>query len=123
MGDVIAKLVLLLIAEHRKRRNRGYELVVAKCLKPRRCVEVGAERKRQRQPKTRISMLGMMERAGFQSERAQPGRAEFILLVDQKAEVIRPSRCARRGQRCLLNQVIPGVIHMQRTSKKPLRFG
>src|SRR5258708_9952881 len=90
--NVIAKLILLLIAGNWKCRNRRGELIVAKRLKPRGGQEISGKGKIESFPDRRIAHLRMMKAAGLQRKYAQSRRRILKLLAQQHAVIIRIRR-------------------------------
>ena len=86
--NVIAKLVFLLVAVHWKRGDRSHKLVIAKSLKPRGGVKVGAEGECQGKTQMRVAYLHVMEIAGLQGKAPDPGRRELQLVVQQHAGIV-----------------------------------
>src|SRR5580704_5312492 len=99
MRDVVTHLVLLLVAEHRKIRNAGYELVVAISFKTGDDTRSCGERKRKRKAKIRIARLRQMEPAELQDERSNPLRRKCELLADHRIEIVVVRSYTGRRQR------------------------
>src|SRR5208283_315422 len=70
--QVVAELVLLLIAQVGEKRNRSSELVLAKSFETGDGQGRGTERKRQREAQLRVSSLGEMQQAGVENQIAKP---------------------------------------------------
>src|SRR5215831_15372901 len=63
----------------------------------------------------------MVENRSLYQAIANPVRVERVLMVQQNAEVIGTSERASRGQRRLLNEVVPCVVAVKGPSQEPLR--
>ena len=99
---VVAELILLLIAQRWKQRDRSGELVVAVRLEARDRQRRGTERKREREAERGIARLRQMQQAGVEDERSQPGRAELVSVADDAIPVVVVRGQSGRGQRGLL---------------------
>ena len=75
--NVVAELVFLLVALNGERGNGGGKLIVAEGLKAGSREEAHGEGKIQRLANLGVAQFGVMESAGFQSERAEPRRREL----------------------------------------------
>src|ERR1700758_239501 len=118
--NVVAKLVLLLVALNGKGGDGGSKLIVAKGLEAGSCEEAHSEREIEHLPNLRIGHLGVVEGGGFQCWGGEAGRRKLHLVVHQNVVVIRGCRRAGRLQRPLLKQIIPRVVAVERATHKPL---
>jgi hypothetical protein len=81
VAQVVAQLVLLLIAQVGKKSDGSGELVVAESF------EAGDGQRRQlkgnceRETEIRVTRLGEVQQAGAEDEIAEPGRTESIVLL------------------------------------------
>src|SRR5260370_6241281 len=81
--NVVAKLILLLIARNWKCRNRRRELIVAKRLKPRGGQEISGKGKIESLANRGISDLGVMKAPSLQRQHAQSRRLLQKFLAPQ----------------------------------------
>src|ERR1035441_5780479 len=84
-AEVVAHLVLVLIAQVRKKSDRSGKLVVAKGFEAGNGQGSRAEWKRQRKTKIRIARLGEVQQAGIENQSAEPGRTESVSIADRKS--------------------------------------
>src|SRR5690242_1624267 len=96
VAQVIAELVLILIARYRKRCDGGNKLVVAKRLKSGDGAVSRAEGESQRETKLLVARLRVLQRAGPKGEGTQPGRTEHVLLIQGNVQIIGVRACPRR---------------------------
>src|ERR1700757_2211138 len=72
MAHVIAKLIFLLVAQRRKERDRGGELIIAIGLEARHRQRRRTERKGERETKRGVSCLRQMQQTGVEYKGPQP---------------------------------------------------
>src|SRR5215831_5970588 len=110
MTQIVAELILLLIAQHRKCRDGRGKLIVPEGLESRNRLEGRAEGKRQGKSQLLVPRCGVMQGAGSEGKRTQPIRAERELVPHHQVQKVRSCSRTRRGQRCLLYQVVIGGV-------------
>ena len=86
--NVVAQLILLLVAQHRKRGNRRDEQVVSVSLVAGN--RAGCDRKRKRigESQLLIARLRQVQAAGIEHQRTKPLRRKIELLPQHQAEII-----------------------------------
>ncbi len=72
VSNVVAELVFLLVAQNWERGDGGDELIVTESFEAGNGAVGGAEGKGERVAQIAVARLGVMQRAGFEYERAQP---------------------------------------------------
>ena len=107
MAQVVAHLILVLIAQVGKERDGSGKLVVAERLKSRDGEGGHAKRKLQRETQIRVARLGKMQQTRAENEIPQPRRTERVCIADHGVPVVVVRGQAGGGQRCLLHQ---GVV-------------
>src|SRR6516225_5347230 len=86
---VVSELVFFLVAQYGEGGDGRYKLVVAESLEAGSGQGCGAEGKSQGETQVGIARLGVVQEAGIKRERSHPGRAECVLLVEHKAQIVR----------------------------------
>src|SRR6516164_7819295 len=110
VAHIVAQLIFLLIAQYRKGRDRGYELVVTVGFESADGTRGGSEGKRQRKSQGLVAGLREVQEAGVQDQRSEPILRKGGLLSQHKTEVIIVAGRSRRGQCALLHQrIVRGV--------------
>src|SRR5215470_12199754 len=106
MSNVVAELILLLIAQRREESNRCGELIIAVGLKARRRQRCCAEWKLQCEAEHRIPRLGQMQCSRIEYKCPQPGWTERKRIAHHAVPVVVVGRQPGRRQRCLLYQIV-----------------
>src|SRR5215831_19960277 len=121
MTQIVAELILLLIAQHRKRRDSRGKLIVPESLESRNRLEGRAEGKRQGKSQVLVPRCGVMQGACSEGKRTQPIGAECELIPRHQVQIVRSRSRSRRRQRCLLYQVVVGRVVVDGRAREPLR--
>src|SRR5260370_31252531 len=106
VSNVVAELILLLVAQRREQRDGRGELVVAIGLEAGNRQGCRTEREGKREAECGVARLREMQFAGIENERAQPRWAECVRITDDGIPVVVVRGQPSRGQRGLLYQVV-----------------
>src|SRR5712692_284025 len=121
-AEVVAQLVLFLIAEPGKGGDGRGELVVTERFVARYGQRSQTERKLQGKAEGRVARLSQMQFAGIEDERAEPGRAECVGVADDGVEIVVMSGQSGRGQGRLLHQGVVRKVAVFGGAQEPLRL-
>lgn len=114
--NVVSELVFLLIANDGERGNFRGELIVTESFETGGGVKIRAERKSKRKAEVGVAIFGVMEMAGFKSERAKPVGREAILLAEKNIEVIGSAGGTGGRKSSLLYKIVLSVIAIKRAT-------
>src|SRR5713101_7090163 len=120
-GNVVAELIFLLVALAGKGGDGGGELIVAESFEAGSGQKTDGEGKIEGFADGRVARFCVMEGTGFEGEGAEPGGRELKLVVEEDVVIIRSRGGAGRGQSSLLEEIVAGVIAVERAADEPLR--
>src|SRR6266851_7860034 len=120
-GNVVAELIFLLVAVDGKGGDGGGELVVAESFEAGSGEETECEGKIEGFADGRVARFCVMEATGLEGEGAEPRRRELKLVVEKDVVVVGSRGGAGRGQSPLLEEIVAGVIAVERAAHEPLR--
>src|SRR6185312_2641040 len=122
MAQVIAQLVLLLIAQHWECSNGGEELVVAESLETGNSLGRRTEGEGKRESQVLVAGVRMVQGAGADTQTAQPIRTERVAVIKHHVAILRAGRGSGRRQGALLHVVVIGRVVVYGSAQKPARF-
>ena len=120
-GNVVAELIFLLVAVDGKGGDGGGELIVAESFEAGSGQKTDGEGEIEGFADGRVARFCVMEATGFEGEGAEPRRRELKLVVEKDIVVIGSRGGAGRGQSPLLEEIVAGVIAIERAADEPLR--
>src|SRR5260370_7027331 len=87
-ADIVAELVLVLVAEHGKGGDGRRELIVTERFVTRYGQRSQTERKLQGKAESRVARLSEVQFAGVEDEGAEPGGAKCVSVADHAVEIL-----------------------------------